>query len=911
MKIVGISDIHIHAYTNYSVIDEHGIPSRLKQYDYLAQDLVSYANNIDAKIFVIAGDLVQSAVTTPAALDYAKNFINTLAEDCIVLIINGNHCVEAKGDDNSYHSVVAPLIDANNKNIIYVRNEDIVEIDGVSFYLRSWKSGESNYEDLKPADIGVLHGAITGCKDELGYEFKHGFNVEDLYKNYELAIVGDIHSPQSFVDTRTDHKAVIPGALVGNRFSDNLGHFITYDTDTKVVESVCIRELDNKKQYYYFRNNASPNPVELKQFPNTQYKPAKTTKTKKTSKNSVTVTNNVSLIDSIKTNINAIPIEYKTEILADIEKIYETVKIEYQIPAPTKAKFVSLDITNFLSVQGNVKIEFPRDEDEILIRGSGNGVGKSTLAEALYWVITNELTKSVAVTSITNDKSPKDTAAVTTKFSIDQDVYTVTRTRVTGSLLTLYKNDVNISKDSVAKTQELIYSILGFGKDELDAMLYFSLNESNLYTSLPVNKQLEFIAKLAQAEILEEIKTKFKLIIDGYNNAILTDSAIVSQTQSQIDRLNKRIQEYQYQQAAATTNVVDISKVQDNLNILEVRRNDLVEILEKLSETHTKAVENKQNIDKLVQTDAVVFNKIKQNKEQLTSLLQKRKVLSENKCYTCNHVLTDDSLLKDITDQIDSVSKRTKELALYQPQANEIQIMAATEELETVNVSLNKHRAELKEVNTTINNLQQTLANAKANNVDNTSIINAITVEINELNTELTKYNLEEISNKKNAYLQAIKLLESNNKNPVYTSSISTAYQNLLDNANKLLEPLGYMVSISKNYELLLKVDSGKERVVKALSGGERRLLDVVMLVSLGLAYQNLYQLDGPLLNLTIYDEVFTYLVESNIQYVYNLISGLPGIKVVISNEKELIAMFNHYIYVTKTEAGSQYSFNL
>lgn len=918
MKFLSVCDIHIFHWFKNSVVDERGIPSRLSQYETLASDLEDYADTHGVDAYLLEGDLLQTPTSPPMVLNMAKQFLITLSRKRKCFVIPGNHDVDAKGDNNSYHSVIAPLVDQDTPNLVYVAEETVYDFNGVKLFFRPWVTGDANFENLKPADIALLHGPIVGCRDTLGYEFKSGFQLEDLFANYRAAFVGDIHNPQVFNDTRTGNMAVIPGALVGNRFSDNLGHFCVYDSDAHTAESVCIRDLKHGSRYYYFRNNANPDPDELKAFPNTLYKAPKVAK-KAAKTGSNTPTPKTTVIDAIYNYLSQLPIEHKPEIRDVIAGIYEKVKVDYVLPAPNRVAYRSLTAENFLSIQDPVTFEFPKDEDEILIRGT-NGSGKSTFPEALYWAVTGELSKDLPVALINNDYG-KSTARVVFEFDIDADKYRITRTRESGNLLKLEKNDSNISKASAAETQQLVYEVLGFGKEEIDLMVYFSLNTENLFTSLGVNQQLEFISKLAQSEILDEIRVKFKEKISDLNNEILVKATNASQLGNQVERVTGKIlglqQERDRVRAAAPVQAPteSLSDLQGKLSVLNQNRSGFVAEQNRWNSRLTELKEARVALDRKSLQDQTVANKLSENKASLATLLERRKKAASGECYACGHKLTDQNQITQIDADIRSLSQKAKELAVYKPQVSEVMYLDNEHEADMAKAELEKVERGLVEIDLLISGIQDKIraheAAKPAPSRDYDGEIAVLEKERDEMQAEQAQYGVEGLESRKVAYTAAAKLLDKTNKNPVYTSSINSAYEQLLAVANSHLQAVGFTVSFSKDYTLLVKVDGGKERPVKALSGGEKRLIDVIMLLSLSHCYREMYRLDYPLFGMTIYDEVFVYLSAQNMQFAHGLIADMPGIKICISNDEGLLGLFSNMITVTKDQKlGSRYAFS-
>lgn len=911
MKILCLADIHIHNYFSYSVVDEKGLPSRLNQYKLLAHDLAAYARQNSVELIVVAGDLVQSPTCAPMVTNTAKYFLDIISREFRTFVINGNHDLDSKSGNDEYHSVIAPLVQDNNE-VVYESGEGVHEYKGYTFFLRSWKPAKENFTNFQPADVFIGHGPVTGCRDLLGYEFKHGFDVKELWQNYGVSFIGDIHNPQLFEDPASKHKVVIPGQPIGQNFSSNLGSFGLYDLADGSYLSVSVRDLEHASDYHYFRNNSDVDPIEWASYPHTHYRNKLKIKKGEGDKKS-TKSVKTDLLVTIKHNIDQLNVEHKEEAKKVLDDIYAVIKGSYVLPTPNPVVYVSLSVTNFLSIQDTVVFEFPRDEDEVLIRGSQNGVGKSTFAEAFYWAATGELTKSVNVSKINNDRSNKP-ARVEFLFSIDKDVYKIVRTREVGNLLTLFKNDSNITKGSSSATQELIYQVFGFSREEIDLMVYFSLNELNLFSSLTTNSQLEYISKLAQVEILEEMKLQFRDVIQGLTNEILTRGGALNQLESSAAVLRAKIDSVKMAKLVEESQsqiVANYVADQDKLDAARKKRNEHNQEITELDEELKSCAARQKVIDALCAADQTVYRKKEENKAAITTALAKKKKLDAGTCYACGQHVHDTTLLDAVNKEIQDLSKKAKDFAVYKSTVSEVEILDIENRVTLATTRLDAVKVELKAVNSEINKLEEQIKIATANKVDYDGQIGFLTEQLNEALVQINTFDLDKIEKKKSSYLIVAKLLEKTNKNPVYTSSIDVTYQSFLSIVNELFEPIGFVVSVSKSYELMIKVDSGKERPVNALSGGEKRLFDVVIAVALSSAYQQLYGLDKPLFNVSIWDEVFVYLSEQNLDFVHGLIGGLTGVKLIISNDISLQQLFQHWIFVTKDDKkGSQYQMN-
>jgi predicted MPP superfamily phosphohydrolase len=200
MIILGIADIHIYNYGLYSDYDENGVPSRLKDFDLLADEINHQAEKEKADAIVFAGDLVHSASPAPMVLNYTAGFVRKVAEENPnrgFIVIVGQHDLDNKNDaNNSVHSVVTPLV-PSFENLFYVPDRQEIDLDGVNFFCKSWTTNQSDISDFPEADVFVGHGLVHTAKDPFGHVFDNGFSVPQLLSKYPVSIIGDIHNPHT------------------------------------------------------------------------------------------------------------------------------------------------------------------------------------------------------------------------------------------------------------------------------------------------------------------------------------------------------------------------------------------------------------------------------------------------------------------------------------------------------------------------------------------------------------------------------------------------------------------------------------------------------------------------------------------------------------------------------------------
>lgn len=926
-RVLVLADLHVAGFTKLATIDGRGIPDRLSQFDYLGEDLAALIKSRGVVASVFAGDTLQSASgNRPMVLNTAQRFLESITRDVPGLIISGNHDIDADSmsEETGDHSALLSLV-RHIPKLVYMPGSGYTIVGGVGMQARSFLSGPDNYIDIENnnfADMFIGHGYVSGSVDPFGYVYKNGFSAEELCKQYAVSVIGDIHNYQIFRETSGQNVVIVPGQSIQQNHSSGFPPgAVIVDVDTREVEFIHTRSLPNAARYHYFRT-AVLDKKELKEFPNTHYKePVVVKKGKK--KHNKKVDSNVTLLDRISAELESSNIGNRDVILAKMTELYEAESATSTAAAINEMKFVSCEIENFLSIGAPVVIEFDKPDSLVLIYGSGNGVGKTAMFEAVYWALTGGLTKSVGVSDISYDRG-NSPASVKLKFSSPNgDLYTIVRTRNTDQLLKFYKGDKDITKDSVKNTQELIYNVLGFAADDILLLTYFSLNELNLFSSLTVNFQLKFISRLTDTGRLGGMREQLKKFMREISDKLIEDRSMRRTLEERVAIIQEKVSTLEFDAAAARQAKPEEDGVMLGLELASQRKTvqSLEVITAALMEESIELSARKEEIAQVKEHINLLGSKLSANKFTMAQLLKSISVkeselasAKDGKCFVCGGVVHNKDLektvevdLAQLKSELIMLSQRTKLLASEIPTLDESILIALENDSDTLNLRRKENSVALIAARAVVISLEKRLSNVSApNNIE--IQIQTLKEELTELTAKLGENDIPRREAVQTDFIQAAKLLEETSKNRVYTGMVDDAYDKFVESMNNLLTPTGFEVSVGTGYAMRVKVDSGKPRPIAALSGGEKRVLDFVALMALNEVFQSAFGLNGPLLGIQCFDEVFTYLHEDNLHYAHGLLQDVKGIKLVISNDAGVIGLFDDKIYVTKDKDGSKYA---
>lgn len=909
--MLGVADVHIYAYTRYSDFNDQDIPSRLGNYERLAHDLVHVGHEKNCPVLVIAGDLLQASVLPPMTINAAKRFIEVVAAGFQqVIVIPGQHDLDVKIDAGTVdHSIISPIAD----RVTYHTepHKGVIELEGydpLTYFAKPWVPNLT--DEYAPADLYIGHGMVSGSKDPYGYVFNRGFDPADLYKNYRLAIIGDIHQSQIFTDSMTEHRILVPGQPIQSNHSSGFptgAWVMDLNTASPTLEFSSCTDWPGAKEYHYFVQE----PVAaLKGFPNVHVKDAKAVKPKKKKDAKDTRTGEkTSLIDTLLKFAKEQQFLNADWSIKTLKAAYEKASSEILRPLPKRSHLLRVEASNFQSI-GDTPFILELEglsANNILITSNTNGAGKTTIGEAIYWAVTGLLTKTTPVGEISCSETTKP-ARVALDLEIEDVPYRFVRTRETGNLLRLFQGEKDITSN---KPQEQIYQLLGFQEKDIKVLMYFSLNSVQLFSYLTVTDQLAIIADLAGVDKLDVIATALAKTGDEVREKFLAAESDYNYLTGRVNTLSSQIQSLEYE--TASENVVDVPAVKEEIRGLTAK----LEVVKK-AETEKQAALNAartklREVQKLANDEALVHQKIKTAETDLETISARRRTAKQGTCPECHQTLVDATLLAGLTKSMTEASTRVNQLKRFEFKFSEEQLLGAENDVSLL-------EAELAQLTPRRQALESGIQ-ARREQLDTVADSSGTVQRLQLLQEELADAKKKLELNSKTTFesqlsdLKVIgKLLARNNRNTAYLSMLRNTYLDLIDLVNESLasaEGYPYQLSLGDDYTLKVTDHRDKTFSVGRLSGGERRLLDVAITLRLGTYYDTLYS-SGAVLGLRIFDELFVYLNSSNTQVVHSWLQDLTNsINLVMTNDDKVRSLFDSHIFVRKEDGISQYSQHL
>lgn len=216
----------------------------------------------------------------------------------------------------------------------------------------------------------------------------------------------------------------------------------------------------------------------------------------------------------------------------------------------TSIRFNFIKMRNFLSF-GNtmteVDLTYPRStliQGENLDTGGANGVGKTTIINAVCYSLYNKPFDAISLQRLINStNAAKNTQMeVHLNFHKGEDEFEISRYRGELTTIKILKNGEDITLDSVAGNDSLVEDIVGISYDLFTRVIIFS-GSSVPFLQLPVSLQRSQIEELFNITVLTEKAVKLKEMVKIVESDLTIQKALLTEHNSQHERHKKQVAE--------------------------------------------------------------------------------------------------------------------------------------------------------------------------------------------------------------------------------------------------------------------------------------------------------------------------------------------------------------------------------
>jgi len=577
--------------------------------------------------------------------------------------------------------------------------------------------------------------------------------------------------------------------------------------------------------------------------------------------------------------------------------------------------FKELKIKNFLSVgEEVVKVNFEtglhivtginRDKED-----RRNGVGKSTIADALYFSIFGNTLREIKKTFIPNNLTDGKTS-VELSFSVDDPQYGINEFRIVRTLgpskCTIYKNDVDKTRDTIQNTNQYIETVLSSSPEIFQNCVIMTLNNHIPFMAKNKVEKRKFIEKIFNLEVFSKML-----------NDVRSDQ---SEVKKDFDINVTRLEE--------TSGYLQLQ--QNHKNNFDTDHNRKVSTLESTCDRHSADLkEANERLDTINRLDATPFQ------EKKDELGLKKKELREE-MNTINHDLIECKLtLRSAAEDYKQIGTSEADCPVCLRPIADHDIEAIDEKKRDIKAGINDQKIKLDELTSKLNDIK---THEEKINTATQTLADKITA------IEREKYSVKQVSDSINYIQKCITEIESELegvKNETNTfDSVVSEYQdkvniietdiNDLKNRLDFLDVAKFVVSeegvksfivkkILRNFNsklthYLKKLDSnsicvfneyfeeeiinekGKVCLYNNFSGAERKAIDLACLFS----FMDMRKAQGDVhYNISFYDELFdSSFDEKGVDLVLEILNDR------VETQKECIFVISHRKESIKSATG-------
>lgn len=590
-----------------------------------------------------------------------------------------------------------------------------------------------------------------------------------------------------------------------------------------------------------------------------------------------------------------------------------------------KVNFTKITIQNFLSVgEEPVVVEFRKGLHVLTGNNKDkpdrqNAVGKSTVADSIYFAIFGETLREIKKELISNNITGGKTQ-VELEFEVDSpkgnNKFHVIRT-LSPTKVSIFKDGVDKTRDSIANTTKYICDVLSASPAIFQNCVIMTVNNTVPFMAKNKIEKRKFIEDIFGMEIFSkmisvlrqeynDIKREYDINFSKLNDITNALNKYNNQRDILIEKKEAKKQLYLNRQLSNTKELEELTEELSS-DISDINIKDVQVIIEKLEQ-------------KIIDNDASITKLVGESSNKKTTLVHKKDIYKKigtdaDNCPVClrsiqehdkSYIEKEKNSLKqeiiDIAHEIESINNQ-----IHEAEAHRVKLKKAIQDknklINEISLKIQKNENTLKRIEQ-LNKWQDELK------VDLEAVSDTKT-EFDELIVS-TEANLEQINEsvqtigKKISALDIVRFVISEEGVKSYI-------------VNKLLELLN-----SKLYYYLKKLDSNsvcifdeyfEEQIVNDknkicsyfnFSGAERKSIDLACLF----AFSDIRRMQGGVsYNIAIYDELFdSSFDEKGIDLITDVlrerVDTLNECSIVISHRKESIKAVTGDVIFLEKENG-------
>lgn len=585
-------------------------------------------------------------------------------------------------------------------------------------------------------------------------------------------------------------------------------------------------------------------------------------------------------------------------------------------------KFNKLSVKNFLSV-GEEPVQITFDSGINIITGINkdksdrrNGVGKSTIADAIYFTIFGTTLRDIKKDNIPNNTTSGQTETHV-EFTVTENErstdYSIVRI-LNPSKCYIYKDGVDKTRDSISNTSKYIADLLSSTPDVFQNCVIMTLNNTVPFMAQKKNDKRKFIEGILNLQVFGDMLQLAKSEYNEYGKQLEIECSKYETTSSQIESLtaqkDKQMKSIREQIHKLETRKTYNDKEIENLegapgSSTTMSVSDYQESIKKLNENLSLCSEKYTT---LVSKKSSVETSSKHVKDMISKI-----TTGEKTCPACLRPLDDHDKehiqheIDTLTDQITGNNTRVQELKVKITTVTQVK-SKLKDSIILLEQKIQKQELEIKEKDNNLKRINQLrglnaeidndINEAKTNRTSFDELIKQSTDRLDVIQVEIDK--LKHTINK----LDVVKFVVS--EEGVRSYIVKKILQLMNGKLAYYLKKMdaNCMCVFNEYFEEQIIDEKGKICSYHNFSGAERKNIDLACLF----AFMDIRRMQGDVaFNFSVYDELLdSSLDERGIELVLDIlkerVEKYDECVMVISHRKESVKhATNNPILLEKT----------
>ena len=910
LKMLVSADVHIHNWLPYSDLDEHGRPSRLTNYLMLAEDMNKVGRETGADITVLAGDIIESAVNRPQVLEILREFLQKLSSERPVYVIHGQHDMDVKLSDLSRHNSILTTVASDLPEVHYFDYQKFVNIGGFDFCFQPWTQDSSLF-DKDFADVFVGHGIVPGTSTPQGHIFTKGsFESSNLLSAFKLSLIGDVHRSELINSEDQKRSILIPGSPMQNSWADSPDcGFWAVEISKEAPTTFRFYPIHDLRPGVYHKFLYSENDEDTSNGV-VHYRIKKKGK-KNGQARRLGLSKDMDVVGIGKALLRRKPLANMAETVSQFEKYAN--KAVNSIGQKPNVVVEHVSVRNFMSIDS-----FDLDlssEPGIKAFVGRNGSGKTAVPEAIFWCLTGKTTKGVRVADIQNRFSPPDSSVeVAVDFVISNNRFRVKRSRTGDSPdLVLYSrpadgDETNWSQykaGSIRDTDTEISDLIGLTHEELAMYSYFSAGKPVVYGELTESSRNDLIAGIGGFDI-STIHNDIKQDLNAESNRMFRSQGALTETNDRLENLEKKIGDLN----ASSRDEGDLAAIRDQVAALEVKVSSARAVARRDAAVRSGLIESFSRLDKEISRKNLQREQNEDERNRLQFALKTdrenmAKAVIEGKCYVCDGPFVDKKKADTLRKRIQIATKKLESLYSADSKQEDSDRINEYARVKTQLESITENEKRLAHLEDELAREQEKLP------AGSTSEVSFLMKEREE--TKVKKVGFEQEIKGFEERVGILKVLVSlTARNGELVKALNRKSAALLqETVKETMSGMETDIDLKPDYTIRAKFKAGKEFVDYAcMSSGQKRIVDIALMVSLNNLFSDIYGLDGGVMGLCIFDEILSFLDEENVLVCREILARSQSRNlIVISHDENVVSTFPTVIKVSLAGGISRYDF--